>query len=174
MSGISQIQMSFSPTQDRILLKVDTADSSRFQFWLTRRYVKLLWPVLMRMLSDDARVTARQSDSARDAAAPFPPAQATRRTDYSGVSRGGPESYPLGTKPVLLSKIALKNTGRGQTLCVSPQNGEGIDLALSQTLLNSLCGLLRRTVARAGWGLSLDDNFPSVDSGRATAKRKLH
>ena len=55
MSGINQIQMRFVPLEDRVLWRLNTVDSSGYQFWLTRRYVKLLWPVLLKMLTADQR-----------------------------------------------------------------------------------------------------------------------
>ena len=51
--NIHQIQMAFDKLQDRILLRVSTSDQAEFRFWMTRRYTKLLWTMLIKMLERD-------------------------------------------------------------------------------------------------------------------------
>ena len=51
MAKLSQIQVSFAPAEDRLLLRVSTDEHTEFQFWLTRRYVRLLWPILEQMVA---------------------------------------------------------------------------------------------------------------------------
>ena len=63
MAQLHQVQLSYDPTEDRAVLRIRTHDNSEFTFWLTRRYVKLLWPVLMQMLESHPQV-ANQTDTA--------------------------------------------------------------------------------------------------------------
>ncbi|MDX1796981.1 MAG: hypothetical protein R3219_09665, partial [Hydrogenovibrio sp.] len=43
---IKQIQANYHPVEDRILFKIHTDNQQIFQAWITRRYLKLLMPVL--------------------------------------------------------------------------------------------------------------------------------
>jgi hypothetical protein len=51
--NIHQIQMLYDKQQDRVLLRVSTRDQTEFRFWLTRRFVKRLWGLLLKMLERD-------------------------------------------------------------------------------------------------------------------------
>ncbi len=48
---IHQIQIRHDETEDRLLLRLSTSDNHEFRFWLTRRFVKRLWAMLVQMLS---------------------------------------------------------------------------------------------------------------------------
>ena len=50
MSRINQIQIRYAPVEDRIVLRLNTEDSSEFRFWITRRYAKILAVSLMKLL----------------------------------------------------------------------------------------------------------------------------
>ena len=179
--------MSFEPVEDRVLLKLDTTDASRFQFWLTRRYVKLLWPVLLELLLKDERIAVRRRPQARhepsppraapqadDAPAAAPQAPATAPQAPATAPQAPAAAYPLGATPVLLSRITLKTTERGRALSILPERGKGVDLALDQSMLHSMCKLLRDVAAKADWGLTLDKDFPIAALGARLPKTKLN
>lgn len=156
MSGINQIQMSFVPGEDRILMRMNTMDGSGFQFWLTRRYVKLLWPVLLGMLARDENISVQSSEQAKREVMSFQHQQAAENMDYSQQYKEPTSNLPLGNEPVLLAKITVKDLPDGsQALCMHPENGQGVELALNQNLLHSICKLLQDTVAKAEWDIDL-------------------
>ena len=155
MSGINQIQMSFSPAEDRILLRMNTVDSAGFQFWLTRRYVKLLWPMLLSMLAKDEQIAAQQTELARKEMLSFQQQDVAQKMDYSQDFERQ-SAQPLGDKPILLEKISINDREDGsQILSMHPESGQGIELVLNQTLLHSICKLLHDTVIKTDWGLEL-------------------
>ena len=165
MSGINQIQMSFSPTEDRILLRMNTMDSTSFQFWLTRRYVKLLWPVLLTMLTKDEQITSQQSDQAKQEVLSFQHQEAAQNMDYSKEYQAETQQQPLGTEAILLGKIAANQREDGtQILSMHPENGQGIELALNQILLHSICKLLQDTVAKTDWDIDLSRSLIPASS----------
>ncbi len=47
-SALHQITMSYAPEEDRLLLRISTADKTEYQLWLTRRFVGVLWTALMK------------------------------------------------------------------------------------------------------------------------------
>jgi hypothetical protein len=156
MSGINQIQMSFVPGEDRILLRMNTMDATGFQFWLTRRYVKLLWPVLLSMLIKDEKISTQSSEEAKKEVLSFQHEEAAQQMDYSKQYQEPTDQQPLGSEPILLSKIAVKDVAEGkQALCMHPETGHGVELAMNQTLLHSICKLLQDTVAKSEWEMDL-------------------
>jgi len=50
MSQLHQIQISYVPTEDRLVLRLNTRARHEFRFWMTRRYVIILWKAIMDML----------------------------------------------------------------------------------------------------------------------------
>lgn len=163
MSQINQIQISFNPTEDRLLLRMNTSDSTGFQFWLTRRYVKLLWPILLSMLERNEQVSAQQTEQAKKEVLSFQHQEAARKMDYTQQYKEEPGHQPLGTEPVLLSRISVKNLADGQQmLCIHPEDGQGIELILDQTLLHSICKLLQDTVAKAEWDMDLSQSLTTA------------
>lgn len=46
---LHQVNASYIPEQDRLLLKINTTGQTEFRFWITRRYLALLWQVLRQM-----------------------------------------------------------------------------------------------------------------------------
>jgi len=162
MSGINQIQMSFIPGEDRILLRMNTTDAAGFQFWLTRRYVKLLWPVLLGMLAKDEQITTQKTAVAKKEVLSFQHQEAAQNMDYSQNYQGESNQQPLGNEPILLGKISVNDRQDAtQVLSMHPETGQGIELVLNQTLLHSICKLLQDTVAKADWDMDLSQALNS-------------
>ena len=160
MSGISQIQVSFLPIEDRILLRLNTVDASGFQFLLTRRYVRLLWPLLLSMLSEDQLVKAQSLARDRQAVLSFQHQVATQNMDYTQAYEGDAKNQPLGKQPVLLSKAAIRDDPSGKlALSMQPEHGPGIDISLETHLLHSFCKLLQDIVVQAQWDIDLVGDF---------------
>ena len=61
MSRVHQIQLKYDAREDRSLLRISTLDKCEYQFWMTRRFTKLLWPVLVRMLESTGNVVRQQN-----------------------------------------------------------------------------------------------------------------
>ncbi|QLQ33522.1 MAG: hypothetical protein HZT40_20145 [Candidatus Thiothrix singaporensis] len=58
MAAPSQIQARYVEEEDRILLRINTVADEEFRFWLTRRFLRRLSPVLQEGLMSSP--TARQ------------------------------------------------------------------------------------------------------------------
>ena len=155
MTKLHQIQVKFTPLEDRLLLRVQTEDRSEFRFWLTRRFVKTLWPVLVKMLAADRTVRSQSDPQARQAVLSFQHQAAVERSDFETKYRQAVAATPLGEAPVLLYDFALAERALHPVLCLRPGQGPGIELTLTGTMLHSLCHLLADAVAGAGWDMRL-------------------
>jgi len=57
--NLEQIRIDFVAEQDRLVMRLASGDRSEILLWLTRRCVKLLWPLLVKM-AESVPVIAQQ------------------------------------------------------------------------------------------------------------------
>jgi len=169
MAQIEQMQIKFDPVEDRLLMRVSGGDNLEFRFWLTRRFVKLMWPALSHALKQSPLVQTQLSPLARKEMLAFEHQKAVSDSDFRTPYRETPKTCPLGDEPVLLAKMQTRRNADGSfTLALGPQSGAGIDLALNNGLLHSLAELIRNGAALAHWELPT----PIDDASEATAPDK--
>ncbi len=153
---LHQIQIRYVPQEDRILLRIKTTDRSEFRFWLTRRYVKLLWPIVVKMLEADQRVQLQANAEAKNAVLSFQHEKAIKESDFSTKYNEDADNLPLGESPVVLARIQLKKPKQSDNLlCMHPERGKGIELAMNETLLHSFSKLLTDAVRVSEWDIEL-------------------
>ena len=161
MSQMHQMQLTYVATEDRMLFRVNTKERQEFRFWMTRRYVAILWHTLTQLLAN------RAPGAVAAPAAPFSDpiveatkqeikhqevvAQADFKTQYQESTY-----LPLGESPVLLFSVGVKPGPQGEALlCLHPEQGQGIEMALNEQIVHSICQLILDTAAKAEWGLQL-------------------
>jgi hypothetical protein len=153
--NIHQIQMAYDQRQDRILLRLSTREHTEFRFWLTRRFVKRLWTLLLKMLEQDESFRSL-SEAARRALLGMQHESFVGEGDFSKAYEDAARDMPLGPEPVLLATAKGKVDGKGnQTLSLHPAAGQGIDLGLNSKLLHMVVKLLRDAVARSDWDIRI-------------------
>lgn len=154
--SIHQIQVRYDETQDRILLRLSTTDGSEFRFWLTRRFVKRLWGMLVQMLEWDQAVQQQHDVQTRRTVLDIQHEGYARQANYSKNFEETPRAMPFGEAPVVLAKARGKRRDSGtQVLSLHPQEGQGIDVTLDTKLLHIFSRLLREAVAKADWDMNL-------------------
>ena len=153
--NIHQIQMAYDQRQDRILLRLSTREHTEFRFWLTRRFVKRLWALLLKMLEQDESFRTL-SEAARRALLGMQHESFVEAGDFSKAYEDAARDMPLGPEPVLLATAKGKVDGKGtQTLSLHPAAGQGIDLGLNSKLLHMVVKLLRDAVSRSDWDIRI-------------------
>ncbi len=172
MAQLKQVQLAFSPVEDRLLLRINTSAGEQFRFWLTRRFTRLLWPVLMQAAGQDPQVSAQASPGAREAVLSFRHEQAVSGANFTEpFHEDEAPQMPLGESPVLLSRIQLRPGQSGTSvLCLHPEHDQGVEIAMTPELLHSLTRLLAQTVTRAGW----DMNLALPANGQASGEQRLN
>jgi hypothetical protein len=160
MSRINQIQIRYAPIEDRIVLRLNTEDSSEFRFWITRRYAKILAGSLLKLLQSAEDVQEHKEEQVKKAVMTFQHEEAISKADFAKTFQAQPKSMPLGNVPVLLSKLTIKQTDDGNPmLCMYPEQGQGIDLALQQQLLHSISKLFADALQASDW--DVDFSLPA-------------
>lgn len=163
MTQLNQIQCRYVPLEDRVLLRINSSDHCEFRFWVTRRYVRLLWPVLSQLMQGDPQISQATDAQARQAILAFQHESALSQSSFSQTFREEQAKFPLGEAPVLLARIQTKTTTQGHSiLCLHPEQGQGIELNMNRTLLHALTRLLTDAVQKAGW--ELETNLPAASS----------
>lgn len=157
MADVSQLQIQFDAIADRLLLRIRSADKAEFCFALTRRCVKLLWPLLLRAIAANREVRRQADPLTKSAVISFQHQTAVSQSDFSQAYRDDACCWPLGRQPILVCRARLEpRPGLAGTLSLHPRQGRGIELALTEQLLHSLCKLLSESSRVAGWDLALD------------------
>jgi hypothetical protein len=185
---IHQLQASYSPAEDRILLKFNTTDGVEFQFWLTRLFVKKFWPNLVSTMevniqqqSENTKDTVGSDTSLKDKVLGFMHQSAVENANFSSDFKASKSPCPLGEAPVLVHRAGLHAKGGNSfMLSLHPEVGLGVELGVDQNLLHLLSKLIHDAVAQIDWGLLIQ--IPGVEAGSGGAisgegnlqERQLH
>jgi len=154
---LHQLKLDFIPEQDRLLLRVSTDNQLEVRLWLTRRALRLLWPLLLQMARASPEVALQSNPQARDALVGMQHERALRQANFADAFEETPRGMPLGAEPILVARIRTSRDEQGnQVLALLPQEGQGIHLTLDNTLLHSLCKLLQNAVAKSEWDIVLE------------------
>ncbi len=152
---VSQIQASYHPAEDRILLNIKTLNEHVYLAWITRRFMKLMIPVLHGQHPTSGKALFDEKTSMVQQAKKE---QTHLQGDYQSAYKV-PEnpSYPLGEKPILLAKITFKDiyTDKG-SLVLEPEKGQGIILPYHPDLLGPLIKIFGQALASSDWALEID------------------
>ena len=149
--GIRQLNGTYLPAEDRIVLRVSTDAGEEFRFWLTR-------PVTTKLLA------AIRTIAARTVAQKFPPqvaqtvnefeqqaVQAQTRLDDQFVPGA---TFPLGELPALVVQFSLAPVDSGVSLDLGLPNGANVNLRFTQQLLQQVGVLIDRIQHNAGWQIA--------------------
>ena len=177
MSSIHQIQMAYQPLEDRILMRVSSTERAEFRFWMTRRYVRLLWTVLLKLLERDPVAAVYGDEKTRRTLVGFQHENVVRGGQFNQPFEKGAGALPLGETPVLLSRISGKpGEGGNQILSFHPESGQGIDLNTDTRLLHLISKLLLDAVGQSDWDLKLaiDPDFVTQAGSERVPPHKLN
>lgn len=147
---LHQMNITYVPTEDRLLLRISTMQGDEFRIWLTRRYTSLLFNVLnKRMERSGGLPTVAASDE-------------TRKLFQAGAMEQKYESehkrYPLGEDGILAFGINTGESGDGNLqLEMAPEQGQGVTINLNDSLTYMFSNLLNQGVDQAGWKLFNED-----------------
>lgn len=155
-SALQQINMTYVPEQDRLLLRISTTNDAEFRVWLTRRYSALLLKVVVEQIEREGgyqRLASRPDtlDSLRGGALDQAYAPAPKMT------------YPLGEQGVLGYRISVGKDQAGTTnLQLLPELGQGVTFALDKPTLYLLYNILEHALSQTEWNLHVPSSRAPV------------
>ena len=153
---IHQLQVAFDAVEDRLLFRLTTTAQEEFRIFLTRRFVRALWPMLVKAIESKIAVKAPAAEARREVLA-FEHEKAVRETDFKTPFREpaaeAPRQFPLGAAPYLAVKGNVRLEGGAFKLALNPAEGQGIEIGLDDRLMHSLCRLIEQAACSAEWDL---------------------
>jgi len=154
---LHQLKIDFAAEQDRMLMLIAASEQVEVRMWLTRRFVKLLWPLLVKLAEEASpRIRSQANPEARKALLGLEHEHAVSKADFSKPYDAGTSERPLGDAPLLLARIQTGHDRNGQPIvALHPAEGQGITLSFDSVLLHSLCRLLQSAVKKSDWDMEL-------------------
>jgi hypothetical protein len=173
---LRQLKLDFVPEQDRLLMRIATSEGQEVLLWLTRRCVRLIWPMMIKMVESNPRVQLPgASAEARAALLGLEHERAMRAADFSKPYEERSLARPLGEEPMLVTRVQSRREENGaHVLTLLPGSGQGIHLTLDEGLLHSCCRLLQNAVAKADWGFKLEFPAGPLETAKAEGARTLN
>ena len=172
---LQQITIEFNAEQDRLLMRLGADDRSEVLLWLTRRCVKLLWPQLVKLAESVPGIATQPMPEARQALLDMERERALANADFSKPYDATDRARPLGSEPLLVARM---NSGRNpegkHVLGLLPREGQGLNLAMDDTLLHGVCKLLQDAVDKAEWDMKLALPTGPAMGGTDGAPRRLN
>ena len=159
MSTIHQMRVEFDPPEDRLLMSIIAKDGKEFRMWFTRRFVRLLWPNLLKLAESTPEAAAQQSEAARSSVVRFQHEKAIAATKFtSNYDRDKVTSQHFGEEPVLITQGSIRridNPSGANQVAFAAKDGRPVTMALDDVLLHSMVRLIRNASRKAGWDLEL-------------------
>ena len=154
---LQQLKVEYDAEQDRLLMLVATNEAMELRLSLTRRFVKLLWPLLVKLAEEASpRIRNQANPEARKALLGLEHETAVSKADFSKPYDAGESARPLGDAPLLLARIQTGHDRNGQPIvALHPSEGQGVTLSFDSVLLHSVCRLLQAAVKGSDWDMEL-------------------
>lgn len=154
MAAPAQIQVRYVQEEDRILLRMTSTAAEEYRFWLTRRFLLRLWPVLQEALLSSPTVKRFSDLPSQHAMLAFEHEQAQSKAAFNQPFRSQ-ETLPLGEEPLLVVKAGFRHLdGGGLQIAFKDVQENGIDLTLSHDVLHLLSKLLDDAATQSEWQFS--------------------
>lgn len=158
---INQIQATYDAIEDRILLKFKTLNEDIYLVWATRRFCKLLLPVLHGQHPHSGKALFDE-----DLEKTFEKQKALLEGNFSSPFEApSTPHYPLGEEPILLAQISFKNmTTENASFLLEPNKGAGLVLPYHPQLLGPMLKIVTQAIEKAQWDLGSEISLQITDS----------
>ena len=169
---LHQLKMDFNPEQDRLLMLISASEQVEVRMWLTRRFVKLLWPLLVKLAEEASpRIRTQANLEARKALLGIEHEQAVSKANFEQPYDNSTRAMPLGAEPLLLARIQTGQDPSGHpVVAMHPSEGQGVTLTLDPVLLHSMCRLLQAAVKKSDWDMDL--KLPGAEPQEAPERER--
>src|SRR5690349_17963745 len=168
---LHQVKIDFEAEEDRLLMLIAASEKVEVRMWLTRRFVKLLWPLLVKLAEEASpRIRTQANPEARKALLGLEHEHAVSKADFSKPYDAASLATPLGSAPILLARIQTGHDRTGQpVVALHPSDGQGVTLTFDSVLLHSVCRLLQAAVKKSDWDMEL--KLPGTEAHDETGER---
>jgi hypothetical protein len=159
--NIHQLSVTYSPTEDRLLLRINTTTQEEIQVWLTRRMTMNLMPHLPKVAAEQLALSAPVqtpllTEQDKQVFADFKQHEHIRQADFSQPYQESEKK--LLEQALVLTDLQMKPQADGMTLLVlqdrKTQGSEvrSLELRLKPHLIHGLLHLIQEVWPKTGWG----------------------
>lgn len=174
---INQVNLSYVPVEDRLLMRINTLDKAVMSFWLTRAITTRL----LNALGTAEQQALKEADRARYVGVPEEAVTQLNReakaapANFAAAWDEQASSYPLGETPLLVKELQMpQGPGKDAPLVFVCATGQTLTMTLNDVLLHSLITLVERFAGEATWGLQGKVVTAATPVTQTEASRHLH
>jgi len=168
-NSLHQVNLTVSTEEYRLLLRLSTSKQHEYRLWLTRRFLRLLWSVLVKAAERLPGIGEQSDESVRRALLSFQHDAAVQEADFKTAYKATAVETPFGSEPTLLTGAKLKTLRSGAIeLSLETIDKRTLSVRLDSNLLHSFCSVLAAAANKAEWNLDLKVGQPmgaEKDSG---------
>lgn len=157
-----EIDLTYLPHQDRLLLRVTSNQNSEFQFWVTRLIVKNLWTMLLK--ADE--VFTLKVGAGKQGASSEPSKK--QESNFSKLDDEKKPEKPWGESPLLVQGVKLDPKNLLFMLSLVAE-GKVFTIDLDPGITRSFLKMISGVVNQLDWGLNL-----SLENTSASGSILLH
>ena len=167
---LQQLQTSYLPDQDRLLIKFSFAEKStnnkisnrqEIHLLFTRRTTMKFWPALLEAMSKQVKMSKPEAAHASSELVQMEHEASLAHMKESGAfdkpAESQVEAWPLGKEPLMPVDIQfhVHATAPFRMEFFVP-GGKNFEVALGSRLLHGFCKLFQDAVEKADWGFTLE------------------
>lgn len=149
---LRQVNVTYVRSEDRLLLKVATADNKEYRAWCTRHFTGVLLEQLEKLFETEVDEHQVVPEETRKEVVRMKHGGEVSEASFKQPYEAEPESFPLGEEGVLLTTLRYNTLESGVvTMNLSNSEGKGLTLSLNHKLRHQVYELFRRASDRARW-----------------------
>ncbi len=155
---MKQVNISYAPIEDRLLLRINTTDEAELRLWITRSVAIKMMPDLEHT-EKQLFVPAVQhiaNPAVRGTVEQFYAEEARSKNDYQSQFAGKASSYPLGEQPILVSGLAITVNQNEAALSFTLVNNTVLTINFNAQILTGVNKLLRNVVDTTNWHITTE------------------
>ena len=146
---IRQLPLANDQHQARLLLRIATQANEEIRIWITRRFLRNIWPHLAERV--DTKPLPPQADDDK------PRAKPENTTSFEQPFREDNAVYPLGMTPMLASELSYEPLKEGGLKLTFREGRERrISFHFTPDLIEAMLSMLRAGAEKLKWDLTLD------------------
>lgn len=154
--SLHQMTVTYVPEEDRLLFRVGTTEKSEYRFWLTRRFVGVLWNAITDTMKNNPNIKNNLTPRVKDAIVAMSHQEALQDANFSTPHVEDNTNLTEGSGPLLVIGGSLKQASDSITkLNLKTSSEMYYNISMNHQMLHALCHLLITTSETANWNLDL-------------------
>ncbi len=152
---INQVNISYVPLEDRLLMRINTLDGAELRFWLTRAVVARMLTGLVQSEKALATHLSPQiyAPSVARALEQFDQEATMAKSDFSTQFADNATHYPLGEQPLLVVKLEITKSKNQASFSFDLLSGQKVTIKFTVDMISNINNLLCDLLQSVDWNL---------------------